>query len=184
MSRQKHTHIHTHISGLKIRSWYCCRARKNTHTYSYFSFNFAARTRKKITHTYTHIFLLTSLLEQEKITHTHTQMYTHIFGFNFEADDTAVEAKQKRPHSHIFVFHCDADVRTKHTHPHTLIFLVLTSKLMLLSGQVDGGRQGSSPAAWLDGKATGSIMDPNTAQVTCSHSCETMFHKTKLSSQV
>ncbi|CAN0441284.1 unnamed protein product, partial [Hapterophycus canaliculatus] len=32
--------------------------------------------------------------------------------------------------------------------------------------QVSGGRRGSSPAAWLDGKASGSMMDSDTAQVT------------------
>ncbi|CAN0194202.1 unnamed protein product, partial [Laminaria digitata] len=31
---------------------------------------------------------------------------------------------------------------------------------------VNGARKGSSPAPWLDGKATGSMMDPDTAQVT------------------
>lgn len=42
---------------------------------------------------------------------------------------------------------------------------VFTRRRSGFETQVNGGRRGSSPAAWLDGKASGSMMDSDTAQV-------------------
>ncbi|CAN0064405.1 unnamed protein product [Scytosiphon promiscuus] len=44
--------------------------------------------------------------------------------------------------------------------------LGVTSYRKIPTLSVNGGRRGSSPAAWLDGKASGSMMDSDTAQVT------------------
>eukprot|EP00903_Cladosiphon_okamuranus_P015426 g14249.t1 len=44
--------------------------------------------------------------------------------------------------------------------------LGVTSYRKIPTLQVNGGRSGSTPAAWLDGKASGSLMDSDTAQVT------------------